>query len=366
MRLLTYKYLLIILSCIPFGAVAQSFNMNKSFDQTYALTENMEVNITNKYGDIQIIHWDKDSVRIQVKVNVTSHKENKAQKLFEAVDVKFKNNFFYVVAETEMQGKNSVWNDISDVTKQLFNSKTSSRIDYTIHIPSSAHLVIKNKYGNIYLGDYHGELDMEVSNGDIKAHDLMGKTKLNVSFGDLYINRIEHAIIQTASAEAEIEEVKYLETHTRSSKFFIEEIDELIIDSNHDKYHIGELSQISGKGNFTFLKIKELSKEVNIDQKFGALHFRGIGKNVEKFNLKTYKSDIHLSLNYEDAYLLDFTTSNPPQIQYPTGEYKKSEVVINEEDEKKNIQITWGDEKGESVLPIRIQAEEGNVFINVK
>lgn len=366
MKLLTYKYWIIVLSIISTGAMAQSYNMNKTYDKTFVLTEDMEVSIINKYGDLQVVHWDKDSVRIQVKVDVTSHKESKAQKLFESIDVKFKNNFFYVVAETEMLGKNSVWNDISDATKQIFNSKTTSRIDYTIHLPNTSHLVINNKFGNIYLGDYNGELDIEVSNGDIKAHDLLGKTKLNVSFGNIYISKIKNAIIQTASSEAEIEQVEYLETHTRSTKLFLEKVNELNLDSSHDKYHIGELSKISGKGNFTFLKIKELSKEVDIHQKYGALHFRDIGNEVERFNLNTYKSDIHLSLNYEDSYLLDFTTKEPPQIQYPTGEYKKSEVVISEEEDTKNIQITWGDEENESVLPIRIKAEEGNVFINVK
>jgi len=366
MKLLTYKYWILILSLISINAFAQSYNMNKNYDETYPLTEDMEISIINKYGDIQVVNWDYDSVRIQVKVEVTSHKENKAQKLYESINVKFKHNFFYVVAETEMLGKNSVWSDISDATKQIFNSNTVSRIDYTIHIPNSAHLIINNKYGNIYLGDYTGELDIEVSNGDIKAHDLLGKTKLNVSFGDLYINKINSAIIQAAFSEADIQEIEYLETHSRSSKFYFEEVKELNLDSSHDKYHIGEMSKIWGKGNFTFLKINKLTLEASLNYKYGSLQFKDIVKGVESFNLKTYKSDIHLYLNYEDCYLLDFTTKEPPQIQYPTGEYKKSEVVINEEDDTKNIQITWGDEENKSILPIHIQAEEGKVFINVK
>jgi len=366
MKLSIYKYLVFCLSIFVSSSFAQSYNMSKSYDKSFALTSEMEVSIINKYGDIQIINWEKDSVRIQVKIDINSPKENKAQKLFEAININFKNNFFYIVAETELLGKSSLWTDLTDKTKQIFNTKTTSRIDYIIHIPKNTHLVLKNKYGSIYMGDYTGDLDIEVSNGDLKAHDILGKTKLNISFGDLYVNKIKNAVLQSSFAEAEIEEIEYLETHTKSSKLYIEQIKELNLDSSHDKYHIGEISSIYGKGYFTYLKIKELIDNVNFDQKFGALHFRGISNSVETFNLKTYKTDIHLSLNYENSYLLDFTTINPPQIQYPTGEYKKSEVVINEEDEKKNIQIIWGDEKSKSILPIHIQAEEGNVFINVK
>ncbi len=366
MKRLIYSYLVLCLSIFAVSSFAQNYNMSKTYDKSFALTNDMEVSIVNKYGDIQIINWDIDSVRIQVKIDINSTKENKAQKLFEAININFKNNLFYTVAETELLGKNSLWTDITDKTKQIFNTKTTSRIDYIVHIPQNTPLVLKNKYGSIYMGDYAGELDIEVSNGDLKAHDILGKTKLNINFGDLYINKISHAVLRANSAEAEIEEIEYLETHTKSSKLYIEHIKELNLDSSHDKYQIGEISSIYGKGNFTYLKIKDLIDDADIDQKFGALHFRGIPNTVETFKLKTYKTDIHLSLNYENAYLLDFTTINPPQIQYPTGEYKKSEVVINEEDEKKNIQIIWGDEKSDSVIPIHIQAEEGNVFINVK
>jgi len=366
MKSLIYKYLFVFFVLLASSALSQSYNMSKSYDETFALSKDMEVSIFNKYGDIQVINWDKDSVRIQAKVEVSSHKEHKAEKLYDAINIDFRHNFFYVIAETEMLGKNSVWNDLSDVTKQLFNSKTTSKIDYIVHIPNNAHLILKNKYGNIYLGDYEGELDIELSNGDLKGHDLNGKTKLNLSFGDIYLNKLTHAILQTTSSEAEIEEVVFLETHTRSSKLFLENVKELNLDSSHDKYHIGELKSISGKGNFTFIKIKEVIQIVDINQKYGSLHFKNINNGLEKFSLNTYKSDIHLNLNYKDSYLLDFTTKEPPQIQYPTGEYKKSEVVINEEDDTKNIQIIWGDENNKDILPIHIQAEEGNVFINVK
>lgn len=369
MKLSIYKSLFSIVILVLFIGnlgFTQNYHLSKSWDQTFVLSDDMEVNIQNKYGDIQIVHWEKDSVRIQVKLDVNSHKEQKAQKLFESIDVHFKSNFFYVIAETELIGKNSVWNELSDVTKQLFNSKTTSRIDYTIYLPNTSQLTIKNKYGNIYLGDFLGELDIEVSNGDIKAHDLLGRTKLNVSFGDIFINKIKHAIIQASSSEAEIEEIDYMETHTRSSKFYLEDVQQLNLDASHDKYQIGTIDQIKGKTSFTFLKIKELNKEAVLTQKFGALHFRDITKEVSAIQLDTYKSDIHFSLNYSDSYLLDFTCIKPPQIQYPIGEYKKSEVVVNEEEDIKNIQIIWGDENSKSLLPIHIKAEEGNVFINVK
>ena len=68
------------------------------------------------------------------------------------------------------------------------------------------------------MGDYVGELSIDLSNGDFKAHYLSGKSKLKLSFGDLYIDRIVYALLETSNAEAEIEECFYLETNTKTSK----------------------------------------------------------------------------------------------------------------------------------------------------
>ncbi len=366
MKQLIYKSILIILIAMVGNLSAQNFQKTAKYKEVFPLGENIEVSIINKYGDVQIVNWDQDSVKIEVDVEVNSSKESKAEKLFAAIHVDFKSNFFYIVAETSLAGKSSLWTDISDKTKMIFNSSTTSRINYVVHIPSTAQLIVKNKYGNIYMGNYEGELDIDVSNGDFKAHELSGKTKLKSSFGDIYVNKLNEVLLETANAEVEIEECQYLETNTRSSKLYIDEVGELVLKSSHDKYHIGSLNSINGTGSFTFLKIKRLNHQIDVKQKYGSLHFRHIDSQVDRFFLNTYKSDIHLSLSYEQAYALDFRAINPPVIQYPTGEYLKSEEIIDEEKGLKSVKVEWGGKNSEKVVPLNIQAEEGNIFINVK
>lgn len=366
MKQLIYKSIIILLIFIAGNLTAQNFQRSANYKEVFPLSEKIEVSIINKYGDVQIVHWDQDSVKIEVDVEVNSSKESKAEKLFAAIHVDFKSNFFYIVAETSLAGKSSLWTDISDKTKMIFNSSTTSRINYIVHIPTNAHLIVKNKYGNVYMGDYSGELDVDVSNGDFKAHVLTGKTKLKSSFGNIYVNRVDQLLLESSNAEVEIEECQFLETNTRTSKLYIEEVDELSLNSSHDKYHIGSLNSIYGNGNFTFLKIKRLNHQIDLKQKYGSLHFRHIDSEVDRFYLNTYKSDIHLSLSYEQAYALDFRAINPPVIQYPTGEYLKSEEIIDEEKGLKSVKIEWGGDGSGKVVPLNIQAEEGNIFINVK
>lgn len=366
MRQSIYSILLILSLLLGIALQAQNFQKSSRYEEIFPLNEKMEVSISNKYGDVQVIHWDKDSIRIEVNVEVNSNKESKTDKLFHAIDINFKANFFYVNAETNLAGKNTVWNDISDKTKLLFNSSTTTRINYVIHMPNTSQLKIQNKYGHIYLGDYKGELDIDLSNGDFKAHYLSGKTKLKVSFGDLFINKIQWALLETSNAEVEIEECSYLETITKTTKLRVEEIDELQMNSAHDKYYIGQLNTVRGISRYTFFKIQDLNTSIDLNQKFGSLHFRNLHSALEKFYLTTYKSDIHLSLQFEQNYSLDFRSITPPVIQYPTGEYEKTETVIDQEIGLKSTLLTWGSKDSDQWIRLHIQAEEGNVFINVK
>ena len=345
---------------------AQNYNLTKSYDKSFALKDHTEVSLMNKYGDIQIIHWDKDSVRIQVKVEVNSHKEAKAEKLFQAIQINFKSTNFYVHAETELIGKNSVWNEITDKTKQIFNAKTTSNINYTVYLPNSTKLNMQNKYGHIFMGDYVGELNIEMSNGDLKAHHIKGKSKLKVSFGDLFIYRIENAYLETTYAEAEIGQIAYLETNTSTSKFYIEELEELNIFSSHDKYYIGQLSKISGKGRFSLIRIKNLDQEINLKMEFGALHLRGLSSALQNFQMSGYKTDIHLALNYEDAYQVEFRYKEAPQFQFPVGEYEKSETVVDQDSNLKSLLFIRNSSKSDQSKQLNISSEEGNVFMTIK
>lgn len=345
---------------------AQNYNLTKTYDRSFAIKDLTEISIINKYGDVQIIHWDKDSVRFQVKVEVNSHKESKAEKLFQAIQINFKSTNFYVHAETELLGMNSIWNEITDKTKQIFNAKTTSTINYVVYLPNSSNLSIQNKYGNIFIGDYKGELNIELSNGDLKAHNIIGKSKLKVNFGDLFIHRIENAFLETTYAEAEISQIVYLESNTSTSRFYIEELDELSIISSHDKYYIGQINKISGKGRFSLIRIKNLEQEINLKMEFGALHLRGLSSELLNFQLSGYKTDIHLALNYEDAYQVEFRYKETPQFQFPVGDYEKKESVVDEDTNLKSLLFIRNSKTSDESKQLNISAEEGNVFMTIK
>ncbi len=345
---------------------AQNFEKSTSYHEAFFLNEQTEVSVQNKYGDIQVVVWEKDSVKFEVDVIVISNKESKLDKAFGSIKMNFKNNHYFVSAKTEFVGQGGIWTDVSDISRTIFNSNTTTKVNYLIHIPKNAELHLTNKYGNIYMGNYQGELDVNLSNGDFKAHNLTGKSNIKLSYGDLFLEKLDWARFDFSYVEAHIEECTYMETKTYASKLYISQVSELNIVSGHDKYYIGSVSKISGNSKFTYLKITNLHSNISLAQRYGTLQFKNLNYEMEYFSLETYKSDIHLGLASEKAYLLDLKCIKKPHVQYTSGEFTMTEEIIDAETKMKSIKVIWGDAENKTLIPLHIHAEEGNVFIDVK
>ncbi len=346
-------------------AEAQSYKRTKTYDKTFALNQQMDVSIINKYGDIQVVNWEKDSVKIHVDVEVNSSKPSKTHKLFSAIDVQFSSSHFYIIAQTNLAGQNSLWTDITDLSKLVVNSSTYTRINYIIYLPMTSKLNIQNKFGNIYLADFKGDLSVDLSNGDLKAHNLTGKTKLKVSFGGLIINQLAKSYLESTYLDAEIQECDMLETNTSTTTLNIGKIGELSMNSAHDKYYLGDVRTISGTSRFNFLKINQLQGSIDIIQKFGTIHIKELNEDLEKFKLSTYKTDIHLSLANSRSYMIDIRYVKPPVIQYPTVILERKEEMIDAATALQSITLKLGQPTAKP-FPLNIQAEEGNIFMNLK
>ncbi len=346
-------------------ANAQTYQSKKTFDRTFALNQQMDVTINNKYGDIQVIHWAKDSLKVHVDVEVNSPKPSKTHKLFSAIDVQFSATHFYIIAQTNLAGQSSLWTDISDLSKLVVNPSTSTRINYTIYLPITAKLHLQNKFGNIYLADYQGDLSIDLSNGDLKAHDLTGKTKLKISFGNLFVNKLEKAVLESTYLDAEIAECDHLETNTSTTTLNIDFINELNMNSAHDKYYLGKVFTVTGTSRFNFLRIGNIMESIDIIQKFGTIQVKDMSPQIKKFKLSTYKTDIHLSFDNSRSFLVDFRFIKPAMISYPTIVLEKKEELVDATSGLKSIQLKLGQPSAKPFL-MNIQAEEGNIYMNLK
>ena len=358
---------LVILSvvCTNSKVQAQTIEKSRIVIKSFVLDPDAEVEITNKYGNIHLIPWEKDSVRFEIEILVRGTKQSKVDKSFDYIEIDFKESKYYVIAQTLFAGKSSFWSDVSDLTGAIFSGSTKTKIDYTVYIPSEANLNIKNKFGNIYTTDHTGPLEIDLSNGNLKAHYLSGKTKITTEFGDADIRKIDYGQLRINYGELRLEGGGEIDLESKSSEFYLSYIESLSLNSKRDQFYIDTVGNLKGNTYFSLIQIDRLNSGLNLATKYGDVDIKNFSDDFESFNLKTNDTDVTLHFTDDKYYKLNIITDKETEVYYSA----EIENITSEklEGEEKLIQVTCqtGSDKSKTV-PLEINSRGGNLSLKLK
>lgn len=317
---------LVVLLLTPM-AQAQMTQSSKKIERAFKLQRSTEVNISNKYGNIHLLNWDKDSVRFEVEITVRSSKPARVSKVFNDIDVSFSQSAFYVNATSTFGGTTGLWSEITDVTKSVLNAGNETEINYTVHLPSWAKLNVENRFGNIYTTDHEGETEFKVANGNLQANRLQGKTKITIAFGNAGLQSITNGTVELNYADLELQKAGNLRLTTRTSTIHIEEVDELHLDSRRDKIILPKLKKISGEASFSRLELGLLENEILVNTNYGNLNIQEIAQQIQSFQLIANYTNIQLFLNKEQSAGIEIRYNSKSKVNYPPAFNLKDQVA---------------------------------------
>jgi hypothetical protein len=314
-RLSNYKWL--ILYALLSGSVplaGQTYENSRTLREAYRIAPNVEVQVINKYGDIHMVPWEKDSVVFEIDFSVTSNKQAKVDKIFDYVDFDFKATAYYVIAQTVFEGQNTIWSEMADVASTIFSSGTATRIDYTVYFPAGNDVRIENKFGNIYTTDHTGKVDISLSNGDMKGHTFSGQTRLKVEFGNATIDEITSGNISLGYAEFNLEKAGDLAFETRSSKIYLTDCDIVHLDSKRDRYYVKSAGEITGDAFFSYISLDKLLSKINLKTSYGDVKLLGISQNFERMDFSSQYTDINIYLDSDHRYEFEITRDDRSEV----------------------------------------------------
>lgn len=317
---------------------AQTFERKKFINKSFAVNENCQITITNKYGNIQVQTWNKDSVRFEISFAAYANKMPTLDAMYNMVDVNFTSSIYYVVATTSFSsGQANIIDDINAKMRTLFSGGNSLTINYTVYVPARSNLKIENRYGNISVGDVFGNLTVLLKNGDLKIGNVNGYLNLKVDYGNTSIKSLKDASVTYSFGEFDVVKADNIDFNSRSTKISIEEVNDIKLNSQKDKIFIGKARNVNGIANFSSLNLVNLTESlgiktiygdlnlVNTDPKFSALSFEG--------NFTEMKIQLPRSANYE----LKIERSDNSTVTLPVGAKIVSTNII---DEKKRTSQT--------------------------
>lgn len=155
----------------------------KTYSKSYPLSGSDRVSLSNQFGEMKILTWDKNEIKVDVTIVTKASTDDVAQKIMDRISIddgKSGNSVFFKTKMRDMneEGKN----------KQKGEYKEQSmKIDYLVYMPSTNTLEANNQFGPMSLPDYKGTVDLESKFGSLTTGRLMSVKNVDVEFGSANI-----------------------------------------------------------------------------------------------------------------------------------------------------------------------------------
>lgn len=175
-------------------AVPVSAQTTRTVDRTLALERDGHVEIDTFTGRIEVTGWDRDSVRVEARI------EAESPEYVEKTAIRFERDSRRLIIEADYE-------EVKDEQKflGLFNVGNVDRpaVDFTVAMPRAASLTIddfsseieveglradvslETFSSSVRLRDVAGTLDLETFSGTIEGTDLHGRVRLETFSGDV-------------------------------------------------------------------------------------------------------------------------------------------------------------------------------------
>lgn len=346
---------------IPLAVWAQ-FTETKSVNRRFRISPETRVEIANKYGQVKINTWNKDSVVIDIKVRVEDKKLSKLEKTISGIDFDITSSGHFLIVRTKVgETSTSFEKEMQNLKETLMLTDSKIEINYNVWMPASAQLQVENKFGDIFIDDYSGEIEISLSNGNLKSHDFKGKAKLTFSFADATINQLNVAQMNCSYSDVYIKKAEKLVISGKSTDFDLIEVTDLEAESRRDKFRIQQVGKMVARGSFSSFRIGDVADYVNIKTEYGDVDIQKIAPDFRTVYIESKSTDINLGFNDSSDFGFEITGTKTQTSFSPGIEIKKTETI---DEKEKKVKLTGISGKSGKSQKLSINAVSGSIKIN--
>ena len=343
-------------------AANAQFTETREFVKRFKIQPETRIDITNKYGKIELNTWDKDSVVIRFKMEINEKKPDKLAKTLDNLDFDISNSQHYLVVRTQVdKNRSQIESEFLKFKETILQTNGSIRIDMTVWLPDNRELRLENKFGDIIMGDYKGETQITLSNGKLKTGDLSKRSTMNLSFADAMITNLPNARVISNYSDIEIKNSGILRFESKSSTIEIMSAEDLSIDSRRDKFRIRLANKLDATGNFSQFRISELKDKANLRLSYGSLEMEKILTSFNSIYVESRSAEVNLYFNLEAKFNFEITETKT-DLKLGRELKEENKEVIDSKENKIRHSGYFGKKMKEDQLIINAVGGETNVL----
>ncbi|MEL6922638.1 MAG: hypothetical protein AAFO94_01235 [Bacteroidota bacterium] len=315
----------------------------RSVKKEYQMNADGLVSLKNEHGKVQVLTWDRDRVKVDVKITIYAASKSAADEVFSRVSINFDNSRENVAATTNVSKRDSwwdwMWNDVKD----------KYTIDYKVYVPRSADLELNNSHGDVFVSELSGSAELNVAHGDLTLDGVKEDLNLTFSYGTGVVHKSKDARVKVNFAKLRFKQAKDLQLTSSYSKIYIEQAADILSESTYDTYEVGEVREFVNSGRcddiaisyadkvevvseITDVKVEKVGRRADLELLHGAANIRSVAKGFSELVLIGDFVDFTVAMEDGATYKLAASANNAG-ITYP-----KELVISSFKNSQKNNQ----------------------------
>ena len=340
---------------------AQSVSEKRSFTKSITLSRDARFEVNNKYGDIHITSWKKDSVAVKAEIEAFAPNQSRLQKMLDGIEVNISGTGSLVRAETVFGKEITVLlESFKGITGKIIDYDSRVQINYYIKIPDNVDINIENQFGDIFMEDNTGVISVSLSKGNFVAKSLNRISDLSLDFGDAEIGSVRSGKINSTFSKIKISQSEDISINSTSTRFDFGKAGKVNVESRRDKFYIGNISGITGISYFTDYKIETLTGTTDLELKYGSFEIERVDEVFERITIESDYSDITAKFDPSASFEFSIRHTNA-FVVLPDKNIKSEKEALNEDKKEYLITGEIGNNPGSRIL--KIEAKRGNIYI---
>lgn len=274
------------------------YTKTKVIDKTFNVTKEATLNVSNKYGNIDIVTWNDNKIAITVKITTNGDDEDKVKKRLEEITVEFDSNSTYVSAKTMIEKSSASWNLWGK------NNNVNMEINYQIKMPLTNNVNLTNDYGGINLNKLEGKATINCDYGKLNIGELLNASNsINIDYtNNSTISYMKNGNIKADYSTLRIDKSGNINLNADYSHLALGTIAQLNYSCDYGSLKIGIAENLSGTSDYMNLTIDKLliSGVFNLD--YGSLKIEELGQKLKELKLQSSYTHVKIGLHQNASF----------------------------------------------------------------
>ncbi|MDT0621457.1 hypothetical protein [Croceitalea vernalis] len=324
-------------------------SLSKTVEKTFPLTDTGSLQLENKYGSINLTGWDKNEVSIKISIKVNHKKKDNAKDLLKRVNPNFKSSSDNVFVVSEIDNRNTGWfADLFNNANPIDSDRSHVQIDYEVFLPKEIKLKVTNRFGDVIIDGWSGQLNALIEHGDLWLGENLSKADIILKFGKLRAKDMDYASLNLKNGELEMNNSKSLRLNSSGTEINMNSVNSLELYSNKDDILADEIGTIYGDLKFSTMEIKSLSKDVDLSMKIADFRISKILEPATEISIEQESSEVILVVT--DFSHVFKATLEQGVVRLPKSFENVNSNILDKGRKLREIEATYGDEKMGSIV----------------